>query len=163
SGTTHLLAISGFNMTLVAATVGLIARGRVRPIVTASLTVATVIAYSLLVGLAPSVVRAALMAVVASCGLAFGRRPAIVNALALALRVVVEPAAALPLASVAVPDGPVAGLGYAAVTVTVLCLGPRALAAAGAKGRELRSRIRLPAVRVPAFSARHAAFAIAAT
>ena len=52
SGTTHLLAISGFNMTLVAATVGLIARGRVRPIVTASLTVATVIAYSLLVGLA---------------------------------------------------------------------------------------------------------------
>jgi len=282
SGTTHLLAISGFNMTLVAATVGLIARGRVRPIVTASLTVATVIAYSLLVGLAPSVVRAALMAVVASCGLAFGRRPAIVNALALAvaamlafdpaslgdvgfllsagatggllflgeplsqrlaalprpireglattlaatlptlpviaavfgrvslvspvanllavplfaplmlagsstaalgalwidlaripavatwalafaLRVVVETAAALPLASVAVPDGPVAGLGYAAVTGTVLCLGPRALAAAGAKGRELRSRVRLPAVRVPAFSARHAAFAIAAT
>lgn len=76
SGTSHLLAISGFNMTLVATAVALVARGRVRPSITASLTVSCVLMYSVLVGLAPSVARAAVMAVVASLGLAFGRRPA---------------------------------------------------------------------------------------
>jgi competence protein ComEC len=89
SGTSHLLAISGFNMTLVAAAVALLARGRVRPAVTASLTVSCVLAYSVLVGLAPSVARAAVMAVVASLGLAFGRRPATDNALALAVATMV--------------------------------------------------------------------------
>jgi competence protein ComEC len=89
SGTSHLLAISGFNMTLVAAAVALLARGRVRPAITASLTVSCVLAYSILVGLAPSVARAAVMAVVASLGLAFGRRPATDNALALAVATMV--------------------------------------------------------------------------
>ncbi|MGH2471290.1 MAG: ComEC/Rec2 family competence protein [Candidatus Limnocylindria bacterium] len=89
SGTSHLLAISGFNMTLVATAVALVARGRVRPAITASLTVACVVAYSVLVGLAPSVARAAVMAVVASLGLAFGRRPATDNALALAVATMV--------------------------------------------------------------------------
>jgi competence protein ComEC len=89
SGTSHLLAISGFNMTLVAAAVALVARGRVRPAVTASLTVLCVLLYSVLVGLAPSVARAAVMAVVASLGLAFGRRPATDNALALAVATMV--------------------------------------------------------------------------
>ena len=89
SGTSHLLAISGFNMTLVATAVALVARGRVRPAITALLTVACVIAYSVLVGLAPSVARAAVMAVVASLGLAFGRRPATDNALALAIATMV--------------------------------------------------------------------------
>jgi competence protein ComEC len=89
SGTSHLLAISGFNMTLVATAVGLLARGRVRPAITASLTVSCVLAYSILVGLAPSVARAAVMAVVASLGLAFGRRPATDNALALAVATMV--------------------------------------------------------------------------
>ena len=89
SGTSHLLAISGFNMTLVAAAVALIARGRVRPAVTAALTVSCVLAYSVLVGLAPSVARSAVMAVVASLGLAFGRRPATDNALALAVATMV--------------------------------------------------------------------------
>jgi competence protein ComEC len=89
SGTSHLLAISGFNMTLVAAAVALVARGRVRPAITASLTVLCVLAYSVLVGLAPSVARAAVMAVVASLGLAFGRRPATDNALALAVATMV--------------------------------------------------------------------------
>jgi len=243
SGTSHLLAISGFNMTLVATAVALLARGRVPPAITAALTVSCVLAYSVLVGLAPSVARAAVMAVVASLGLAFGRRAATDNALALAvatmvgidasaigdvgfllsatatagllylgdpisrrlaflpgairqglattlaatlptipiiaavfgrvslvsplanlvavplfpplmlagaatavagalslelgqlpgllayalaflLRVVVETSAALPLASLAVPDGPIAGLGYGAVVATVLFLGP---------------------------------------
>ena len=89
SGTSHLLAISGFNMTLVATAVAVIARGRVRPAITASLTVSCVLAYSILVGLAPSVARAAVMAVVASLGLAFGRRPATDNALALAVATMV--------------------------------------------------------------------------
>ena len=89
SGTSHLLAISGFNMTLVATGVALLARGRLRPALTASLTVSCVIAYSVLVGLAPSVARAAVMAVVASLGLAFGRRPATDNALALAIAAMV--------------------------------------------------------------------------
>jgi competence protein ComEC len=89
SGTSHLLAISGFNMTLVAAAVALVARGRVRPAITASLTVFCVLAYSVLVGLAPSVARAAVMAVVASLGLAYGRRAATDNALALAVSTMV--------------------------------------------------------------------------
>ena len=89
SGTSHLLAISGFNMTLVATAVALVARGRVRPAITAAITVGCVLAYSVLVGLAPSVARAAVMAVVASLGLAFGRRPATDNALALAVATMV--------------------------------------------------------------------------
>ena len=89
SGTSHLLAISGFNMTLVATAVALVARGRVPPAMTAALTVICVLAYSVLVGLAPSVARAAVMAVVASLGLAFGRRPATDNALALAVATMV--------------------------------------------------------------------------
>jgi competence protein ComEC len=89
SGTTHLLAISGFNMTLVATGVALVIRRRVPPVVTAATTLACVIAYSVLVGLAPSVIRAALMAAVAACGLAFGRRGATVNGLALAVAAMV--------------------------------------------------------------------------
>jgi competence protein ComEC len=85
SGTTHLLAISGFNMTLVGTAVALALRGRVRPVARAGVTVAAIVAYTLLVGLAPSVMRAALMASVASCGLASGRRAATANALCVAV------------------------------------------------------------------------------
>ena len=85
SGTTHLLAISGFNMTLVGTAVALALRGRTRPVVRAAATVAAIVAYSVLVGLAPSVMRAALMASVASCGLASGRRAATANALCVAV------------------------------------------------------------------------------
>jgi competence protein ComEC len=85
SGTTHLLAISGFNMTLVGTAVALALRGRVRPVTRAAVTVAAIVTYSLLVGLAPSVMRAALMASVASCGLASGRRAATANALCVAV------------------------------------------------------------------------------
>jgi competence protein ComEC len=85
SGTTHLLAISGFNMTLVGAAVALALRGRARPVPRAVATVVAIVMYSLLVGLAPSVMRAALMASVASCGLASGRRAATANALCVAV------------------------------------------------------------------------------
>ena len=73
SGTTHLLAISGFNMTLVGTAVALALRGRARPTVCAVATVAAIVAYSVLVGLSASVMRAALMASVASCA-GSGRR-----------------------------------------------------------------------------------------
>ena len=85
SGTTHLLAISGFNMTLVGTAVAFALRGRTRPAVRAVATVAAIVAYSVLVGLAPSVMRAALMATVAACGLASGRRAATANALCVAI------------------------------------------------------------------------------
>lgn len=85
SGTTHLLAISGFNMTLVAAAVALATRGRVRPAASAALTVLAVVGYSVLVGLVPSVVRAALMATVLALGLALGRPAAGANALGAAV------------------------------------------------------------------------------
>lgn len=85
SGTTHLLAISGFNMTLVGTAVALTLRGRARPTACAIATVAAIVAYSVLVGLSPSVMRAALMASVASCGLASGRRAATANALCVAV------------------------------------------------------------------------------
>jgi competence protein ComEC len=85
SGTTHLLAISGFNMTLVGTAVALALRGRARPTTRAIATVAAIVAYSVLVGLGPSVMRAALMASVASVGLASGRRAATANALCVAV------------------------------------------------------------------------------
>ncbi|HUG05822.1 MAG TPA: ComEC/Rec2 family competence protein, partial [Candidatus Limnocylindria bacterium] len=85
SGTTHLLAISGFNMTLVGAGVALALRERAGPIARAIATVAAIVTYSVLVGLAPSVMRAALMASVASCGIASGRRAATANALCVAV------------------------------------------------------------------------------
>ena len=85
SGTTHLLAISGFNMTLVGTAVALALRGRARPTTRAVATVAAIVAYSVLVGLGPSVMRAALMASVASVGVASGRRAATANALCVAV------------------------------------------------------------------------------
>jgi competence protein ComEC len=94
SGTTHLLAISGFNMTIVATAVALGLRGRVGPVARAAASVAAIVVYSLLVGLSPSVLRAALMSTVAACGLISGRRAATANALcgAVALMLVSDPA-----------------------------------------------------------------------
>ena len=85
SGTSHLLAISGFNMTLVASAIGALLRGRVGPRGRAAATVAAVVLYSLLVGLQASVVRSAVMAAVAALGLALGRRAAAANGLCAAV------------------------------------------------------------------------------
>jgi competence protein ComEC len=85
SGTTHLLAISGFNMTLVATAVALALRGRVGPVARTLASVLAIVGYSLLVGLSASVLRAALMAAVASCGIVSGRRAATANALCVAV------------------------------------------------------------------------------
>jgi len=94
SGTSHLLAISGFNMTLVASAVGVLLRGRCGPRTRAIATVAAVVLYSLLVGLGASVVRSAVMAAITSLGLALGRRAAAANGLcaAIAVMLVLDPA-----------------------------------------------------------------------
>ncbi|MDQ2952130.1 MAG: ComEC/Rec2 family competence protein [Chloroflexota bacterium] len=95
SGTTHLLAISGFNMTLVAAAIALALKGRAGPAARAVTSVGAVVAYSLLVGLSPSVLRAALMSSVAAIGVVTGRRAATANALcaAVCLMLIADPAA----------------------------------------------------------------------
>ncbi|MDE3112404.1 MAG: ComEC/Rec2 family competence protein [Chloroflexota bacterium] len=95
TGTTHILAISGFNMTLVAAGAAMALRGRAPSLAVAIATVAAVSAYSVLVGPQPSVVRAALMSAVGSLGLALGRPGVAANALgaAVALMLLVDPAA----------------------------------------------------------------------
>ncbi|HEV2250753.1 MAG TPA: ComEC/Rec2 family competence protein [Candidatus Limnocylindria bacterium] len=94
SGTSHLLAISGFNMTLVASAVAALLRGRSGALVRAIATVAAVLAYSLLVGLGASVVRSAVMASITSLGVALGRRAAAANGLcaAVAVMLALEPA-----------------------------------------------------------------------
>ncbi len=93
SGTTHLLAISGFNMTLVAASVAIVLRERARPPVVALATVLAIGVYSVLVGLAPSVLRAAAMGSVAALGMVIGRRAVVANALCAAVvgMIVVSP------------------------------------------------------------------------
>jgi len=94
SGTSHLLAISGFNMTLVASAIAALLRGRTGGRVRAVATVAAVVLYSLLVGLGASVVRSAVMAAITSLGLALGRRAAAANGLcaAIAVMLTLEPA-----------------------------------------------------------------------
>ncbi|HUQ42722.1 MAG TPA: ComEC/Rec2 family competence protein [Candidatus Limnocylindrales bacterium] len=95
SGTTHLLAISGFNMTLVATAVAVALRRRVGPVTCAVASASAIVAYSLLVGLSPSVLRAALMGGVASWGVVSGRRAATANALCAAVTamLITDPAA----------------------------------------------------------------------
>src|SRR5262249_46208309 len=85
TGTAHLLAISGSNMTLVASAVAFALRRRTGPLVVAVATVGAVGLYSVLVGLGPSVARAALMAAVTSLALALGRGSAAANGLGAAV------------------------------------------------------------------------------
>jgi len=111
SGTSHLLAISGFNMTLVASAVGALLRGRAGARVRALATVGAVVLYSLLVGLGASVVRSAVMAAITSLGLALGRRAAAANGLcaAIAVMLALDPAT-LGDASFLLSAGATAGL-----------------------------------------------------
>ena len=87
SGTAHLLAVSGFNMTLVAGAVALGLRGRLPLRAVALATAAALGGYALLVGPSPSVLRAGVMALVASLGVAVGRPSFGANALCLCVAV----------------------------------------------------------------------------
>ena len=80
TGTTHLLAASGFNITLAAtALVAALRPFGARP--AAAGGIAAAVAFAAVAGLGPSIVRAALMAAVASAGTLLGRPSQGVNAL----------------------------------------------------------------------------------
>jgi competence protein ComEC len=68
--------------------------------------------------------------------------------LAFALRVVVERSAALPGASLAVPDGPLAGAAYAAAVGAALRFGPPALRTLLRAARRRAARLRANAIRI---------------
>lgn len=87
TGTTHLLAISGYNLTLVAAAVTVVLRARAGPVGAALASFTAVGGYSVLVGLQPSVLRAMLMAATATLALSRGRHGSSANALAAAATV----------------------------------------------------------------------------
>ncbi len=93
AGVSHVVAISGWNIAIVAGLVAAVLRGRPRRLVTLGI-LGTVVAYVVAAGASPSVVRAAVMAAVAlmarESGRA-GRAPAALG-MAAALLLLVEPA-----------------------------------------------------------------------
>ena len=93
AGVSHVVAISGWNIAIVAGLVGAVLRGKSRRLVTLGI-LGTVVAYVVAAGASPSVVRAAAMAGVAlmarESGRA-GRAPAALG-MAAALLLLVEPA-----------------------------------------------------------------------
>lgn len=97
SGTTHLVVVSGYNITLVAAAFLALARGRRR--LRAGLPLVGVWGFTLLAGAAPPTVRAAIMATVALIATRTGRGPDTLAALALAAAgmLLVDPRLALDL------------------------------------------------------------------
>ncbi len=87
TGTSHLLVVSGFNVTLIAGLVlGLLSR-RLSPFRAALLAALAVLLYTLLVGADPPVLRAAIMALLGLGGNLLGRRQAGLNSLTLAAAV----------------------------------------------------------------------------
>lgn len=115
SGTSHLLAVSGFNITLVAGALGV----ALRPLgsrVGAVGVLVTAVAFSLVAGFGASVTRAAVMASAGTVGVLLGRPTAGLNALAAAIVVllVLSPGAvgdAGFLLSVSATTGLIAGAG----------------------------------------------------
>ncbi len=92
AGVSHVVAISGWNIAIVAALVGAVMRGRARRAVSLAVA-ATVVAYVLAAGASPSVVRAAVMAGVVLLARESGRsgRAAAALAWAAVILLVVEP------------------------------------------------------------------------
>lgn len=84
TGTSHILVISGYNLTIVAALFGGLGRRMTWPWRRTLSVLAGITAYTLLVGAGPSVVRAALMAVVIILGRTLRRPAHPLNSLALA-------------------------------------------------------------------------------
>jgi competence protein ComEC len=81
SGTSHLIAISGFNVSIVAGLFILLfgkVLGKYRGIL---FSILAIILYTILVGSGPSVVRAAIMGIISMLGILIGRRSGGVNAL----------------------------------------------------------------------------------
>ncbi len=81
SGTSHIIAISGFNMAIIAGLITLML-GRLLPAgKSLPLVVAAITFYTLLTGASPSVVRAAIMSVMGVVGVLVGRRQLGINSL----------------------------------------------------------------------------------
>ena len=93
AGVSHVVAISGWNIAIVAGLVGAVLRGRPRRLVTIAI-LGTVVAYVVAAGASPSVVRAAVMAGVVLLARESGRAGRAPTALALgaAILLLAEPA-----------------------------------------------------------------------
>ncbi|MHB1007154.1 MAG: ComEC/Rec2 family competence protein [Chloroflexota bacterium] len=121
AGVSHVLAVSGWQVTLVAALLGgLCARSRIgRGTLTTALTTTAIVAYVLLVGASPAVVRAGVMGGVSLLSTQLGRPRDGLNALAIAC-----------LAMTAVEPGVIFDLGFqlsATATLGLVSLSPALL------------------------------------
>jgi competence protein ComEC len=94
SGVSHIVAISGWNIAIVAATVAALLRTRISRRRRAVVTILAIVGYTLFAGASASVVRAALMAGVALLAVETGRGSRVIVGLAWAvtLLLLVEPA-----------------------------------------------------------------------
>ena len=95
AGVSHIVAISGWNIAVVSATLAALLRRRTRRRPRAVLTAAAVVGYTLFAGASASVVRAAVMSLVALATLESGRgaRVSVGLSWAAALMIVAEPSA----------------------------------------------------------------------
>jgi competence protein ComEC len=94
AGVSHIVAISGWNISIVAATVAALLRGRLRRRNKAIVTILAIVAYTVFAGASASVIRAAVMAGVALLAAESGRgsRAMVGLAWAVAIMVLVAPA-----------------------------------------------------------------------
>jgi competence protein ComEC len=94
AGVSHVVAISGWNIAIVAATVAALLRTRLSRRRRAIATLAAIVVYTLFAGASPSVVRAALMAGVAMAAVESGRgaRAMVGLGWAATIMIVIEPA-----------------------------------------------------------------------
>ena len=94
AGVSHIVAISGWNIAIVAATVAALLRGHFSRRRRAIVTIVAIVAYTLFAGASPSVVRAAVMSGVALTAVESGRGSRVMVSLAwaVAIMVLVEPA-----------------------------------------------------------------------
>jgi competence protein ComEC len=93
AGVSHIVAISGWNIAIVAATVATLLRSRFRRRTRALVTILAIVAYTLFAGASASVLRAAVMAGVAMMAVESGRgsRAMVGLAWAVAILILVEP------------------------------------------------------------------------
>ncbi len=93
AGVSHIVAISGWNIAIVAATVAALLRGRFSRRGRAIVTILAIVGYTVFAGASPSVVRAAVMSGVAMAAVESGRGSRVMVGLgwAVAIMIVAEP------------------------------------------------------------------------
>ena len=94
AGVSHIVAISGWNIAIVAATIAALLRGHFSRRRRAGVTILAIVGYTVFAGASPSVVRAAVMAGVALGAIESGRGSRVIVGLgwAVAVMILVEPA-----------------------------------------------------------------------